>query len=65
VNTEVNARRQEDRARVLNRHDIEFFSQIFCIRFINIAALLVLVRLGMIIAYCLVFLAFLLLYFVY
>jgi hypothetical protein len=65
VNTEVNAHRREDKARVLNRHNIEFFPQIFYIQFINIAALLVLVKLGMIIAYCSVFLAFFLLYFVY
>jgi hypothetical protein len=65
VNAEVNARGREGRARVLNRHDIEFFPQIFRMRFIDIAAPLVLVGLGMIMAYCSVFLAFLLLHFVY
>ena len=61
---EVNARGRGGMARVLNGPDIDF-PQVFHMRLRDVAAPLVLVGVGMVVAYCSVFFAFVLLRFVY
>ena len=58
---EVNARGRGGMARVLNGPDIAFFPQVFHMRLLDVAAPLVLIGVGMVLAYFSVFFAFVLL----